>query len=126
MTSKNTFKQIAIYLAVGAGTALLELAIFELFYEIMHLNIVFSNVFAVLIATATNFIFNGLVTFKGSHNIMRSVFLYILLFVFNMCFTTWVIGELVKLGIHSALAKIGTQICVTIWNFILYRKVIFK
>lgn len=129
MTQKSahqkTVRQIIVYLAVGGGTALLELALFELLYEVLRLDVAPSNVTAVLIATATNFILNGKVTFGGSHNIVRSVVLYMLLFLFNLCFTTWAIGALVGLGIHSAAAKIMTQICVTIWNYVLYRKVVF-
>lgn len=126
MTNKrSTITQILQYLGIGVGTALLELGLFELLFEILHIDIVVSNVIAVIVATTVNFLLNGTVTFRGSSNFLRSVILYILLFLFNLFFTSTAISLLVEAGVNSAIAKVATQICVTIWNFILYRKVVF-
>ena len=52
--------------------------------------------------------------------------LYLILFAFNMAFSTLAISWLVGFGVHSILAKLATMVCITLWNFVLYRKVIFK
>ena len=90
--NKKRIMQILIYLAVGGGTALLELVVFSVLYYVLILDPAVSNVVAVLIATATNFLLNGTVTFRGSSNLLRSVILYILLFLFNACFSTFTIS----------------------------------
>ena len=52
--------------------------------------------------------------------------LYLVLFAFNTTFSTLAITWLVSLGLHSAVAKLMTMVCIVMWNFVLYRKVIFK
>ena len=64
--------------------------------------------------------------FKSSANPARSLMLYLVLFAFNTTFSTLAITWLVGLGIHSAVAKLMTMVCIVMWNFVLYRKVIFK
>lgn len=123
---RQKIKQIVNYLLVGATSAVVELLLFQLLYGYFTLGVVISNVSAVLLATALNFVLNGVVTFKSSSNIYRSIVLYVILFLCNMGFTTFAIGFLVNMGIASPLAKISTQICVVIWNFFLYKKVVFK
>lgn len=113
------------YLVVGAGTALLELGLFQLLYEVMGQTLILSNVAATVVATATNFILNRSVTFKSSSSPVRSLALYLLLLFANMAISTYVIGLLVALGLPSAIAKVIMQGCVVVWNFFIYRKLIF-
>lgn len=122
---KKRIVQILTYLAVGGGTALLELVIFSVLYYALLLDPAVSNVIAVLIATATNFLLNGTVTFRGSSNLLRSVILYILLFLFNTCFSTFTISNFVSVGLPALGVKLFTMVCIVIWNYVLYKKVVF-
>lgn len=124
--NRSKIKQILVYLLVGGGTALLELAIFSLLYRLFLFDVSVSNVIAVLIATATNFMLNGTVTFKGSSNIYRSVILYTALFIFNTFFSTAAITMLSQAGAPAELVKVGTMVCIVIWNYVLYRKIVFR
>ena len=121
----TTGRQGITYLLVGGGTALLELGLFQIFYEFVHVPLAPSNVIATLVATATNFLLNRNVTFKSTSNPLRSLVLYCLLFLMNMTVSTLAIAAMVSIGIPSAFAKLVMQCCVVVWNFILYRKVIF-
>ena len=118
-------KQGILYLLIGAGTALLELGLFQLLFLIVGLPVEASNIIAVVVATACNFALNGTVTFKGSTNLIRSIVLYALLFLFNTAFSTLVIAWLVDIGVTSLFAKLATMVCIVCWNFVLYRKVVF-
>lgn len=121
---RQTLRQGVAYLAVGGGTALLELGLFQLLL-MCGAPVVVANVAATVIATATNFLLNRGVTFKSTANPARSALLYIGLFVFNTAVSSAAITFAVGLGVMPALAKVCMQVLVTCWNFVLYRKVVF-
>lgn len=121
----ETGRQGIAYVLVGGGTALLELGLFQVLFELLKLPLAVSNVSATVVATAVNFLLNRNVTFKSTSNPVRSLVLYIVLFGANMAISTLMIGVLVGLGIPSAVAKLIMQACVVVWNFVLYRKIIF-
>ena len=100
--NKDTQRQFMKYLLVGGSTALIELTLYTLFRRVIHLELAVSNISATVCATTFNFIVNRGWSFKAASNLSRSLVMYLLLF----CFIT--------MGI------------VTMWNFVLYRKVIFK
>ncbi len=117
-------RQGIAYVAVGVGTALLELVLFEL---LLWLGVALApaNICAVCVATVVNFALNGTVAFKGSTSFARSLVLYLLLFALNTAFSTFTIGWLVDAGMASYIAKGLTMVCIVLWNFVLYRKVVF-
>ena len=122
----NIIKQSGWYLFAGVSAAVIELALFHLFYTYIHFPVGISNVCAVLIATTYNFIINRNVTFKSSTNPIRSSILYICLFVINLTITTFSISFLIDIGVKPIIAKGIMQVCVACWNFFLYRYIIFK
>lgn len=118
-------KQIVSYLGVGIGTAALEFLLFQFLYLVCHVNVSVSNIVAVLVATICNFALNGTITFRKTSNYMRSLVLYILLFLFNTLFSTAAITFFVNQGAPAAIVKIITMLCIVVWNFFLYKKVVF-
>lgn len=100
--------------------------LFQGLYAMAHLSVAPANIIAVIASTVFNFTVNHSVTFKSTGNPLRSLMLYLILFAFNMAFSTLAISWLVGFGVHSILAKLATMVCITLWNFVLYRKVIFK
>lgn len=124
--NNSTGRQGLSYVLVGGGTALLELGLFQLLYELIGLPLEPSNVLATIVATATNFLLNRSVTFKSSSSPVRSAILYCLLFAFNTTVSTLAIGFMVRFGLPSAIAKVLMQGAVVVWNFFIYRKIIFK
>ena len=114
------------YLLVGGSSALIELALFHLLHSVLSLAVAPANITAIVVATAYNFLLNRSFAFKSTSSPVRSLILYLILFAFNMAFSTIVIGALESIGVQATLAKLGTMCCIVIWNFVLYRKVIFK
>ena len=123
--NRKRVMQILTYVLIGGGTALLELIIFSTFYYVLLLSPAIANIIAVFIATATNFLLNGTVTFQGSSNLIRSAVLYVLLFLFNTCFSTFTISYLVGVGLPALGVKLFTMVCIVVWNYVLYKKVVF-
>lgn len=122
---QSTKRQGVSYLLVGVGTALLELGLFQLLYKLVGLPVEVSNVCATLVATASNFLLNRNVTFASTSNPLRSLVLYCVLIVVNMTVSTLAIKAMVGMNVPSVLAKLLMQGCVVVWNFVLYKKVIF-
>ena len=126
MTKGGVGRQGFWYLFAGVSAALLELGLFQLLYTVFGMNVLWANAPATIIATGYNFLVNRNVTFKSSSNPVRSAILYMLLFFANVSVSTFAISAMVQAGVHSAIAKVIMQICVAGWNFILYRKVVFR
>ena len=123
---KKTFLQAAKYLAVGGSSAALELAIFQLLSAGAGMAPGCANVIAVVASTVFNFLANKNVTFKSTANPLRSFMLYIVLFAFNATFSTACISLLAQHGVYPLLAKVATMACIVLWNFVLYKRVVFK
>jgi len=121
----SVFAQGARYVLVGGSSAALELGIFWVLSNPTHLGVRISNVIAVFIATVCNFAMNRQWTFKSSSHWMRSAVLYITLWSLNLVFTTSVIGYAADHAFSPVLAKVGTMAAVVMWNFWLFRKVVF-
>ena len=121
-----TQKQFMKYIFVGGLTALLELMLFAIFRLIAFFDIALSNIIAVTTATLCNFFLNRGWSFKANSNIFRNLILYVFLFLINLSFSTYAIAFMVKAGMVDVVAKLVTMILITLWNFVLYRKVIFK
>ena len=113
------------YLFVGGMSALIELILFWVLLNAAGIPIVVANVVAVVCSTIFNFLMNRHFPFSNASNPVRSAVLYLLLFVFTTCFTSFCIAYLVDvLGIHALIAKLGTMACVVMWNYVLYKKVV--
>ncbi|MGC7871837.1 GtrA family protein [Desulfosporosinus sp. SYSU MS00001] len=113
------------YLIVGGSSAFIELLIFSLL-RMLFIDLTISNIVAVVLATLFNFFVNRGWSFSTSSNLKRSFILYLILFLLNLTFSTNAIRIMVSFGFVELFAKIITMACITIWNYVLYRKVVFK
>lgn len=121
----KTLGQAIKYLVVGGSSAAIELVLFQLFSAGFGVAVAYANIAAVVISTVFNFLVNRNVTFKSTANPARSLVLYLLLFAFNTTFSTTVIAFAASYGVYPLAAKLFTMACIVLWNFVLYRKVIF-
>ncbi len=125
--SEALVKQGSRYLVVGFFTAGIELVLFWVLASLLGMDVRFANVIAVLTSTTINFIANRQWTFEGASNMRRALMLYLVLQTFDIAFTTVAIGVLVtSFAWPKMVAKLFTMGCVVSWNFILYRRVIFR
>jgi putative flippase GtrA len=119
-------KQGLRYLLVGCTSAALDFGLFLILFNVLGVDVRVSNVTAITLSAVFNFTMSRAWTFESTSNIVRSAILYIVLFVFNNLFSTVAIVWFIGLGVPSPLAKLMTMACITLWNFALYRKVVFK
>ncbi|MDR2108633.1 MAG: GtrA family protein [Coriobacteriales bacterium] len=122
----TTARQGGRYLLVGFSSAAIELVSFALLHEGLSVATLFANPVALTLSTLFNFILSRTWTFRSVSSLPRSVVLYLLLFCFNQVFSTGMVIFLESVGVYSLIAKMITMGCVVLWNFFLYRKVIFK
>lgn len=122
----SALHQMGRYLIVGLLSAGVEYASFAVMLELLSVDISFSSPASLLISTVFNFILSSTWSFKGSSNIARSALLYCLLLAFNMAFSSFGGSMLVSIGVPGLFAKLVTMACVVLWNFVLYRKVVFR
>lgn len=123
--SKNKIIQFSKYIIIGGISALCELLLFTIF-QMLGIGIFISNISSVIIATVINYLLNKFWAFKSKRGSIRSLVLYISLFIFNITFSSQFIVFLSNSGIKSIVAKFISMILITCWNFVLYKKVIFK
>lgn len=114
------------YIAVGAASALVELAIFSSLYYIAYIPAVWASPLSLLCSTILNFALSKNWSFKGGSSVPRSLLLYILLLCFNSVFTSIATQCLIDNEVPALFAKLLTMCCVVVWNFFLYRKVVFR
>lgn len=125
MEKNSIVGQGVIYLLVGGTSAAIDVGVFQLFY-FFGCRVAVANLISLTVSTAYNFLLNKNITFNSATNPIKSLVLYILLLIFNYCFSSCAIGALIDFGVYSAVAKIIALVITTTWNFVLYRKVIFR
>ena len=123
--SKNNIIQFSKYIIIGGTSALCELLLFTIF-EVLGIGIFISNISAVVIATVINYLLNKFWAFKSQKGSIKNLVLYISLFIFNITFSSQFIIFLSNAGFKSIVAKFISMILITCWNFVLYKKIIFK
>lgn len=122
---KSNIIQFSKYIIIGATSALCELMLFTIF-QIIGMSIFISNISSVIISTIINYLLNKFWAFKSQTRSIKSLVLYIGLFIFNITFSSQFIVILSNVGVKSIVAKFISMILITCWNFILYKKVVFK
>ena len=86
-----------------------------------------ANGVAVACSGTFNFLMNRNITFKASSNFVRSVVLFVLLYLWNFAFGTWFIGAMhAVFGLPQAIGKFITMAMQGVWGFCLCKWVIFK
>ena len=123
--SKSNIIQFSKYIIIGGTSAFCELMLFTIF-QIIGMNIFISNFSSVIISTIINYLLNKFWAFKSQTGSIRSLVLYIGLFIFNITFSSQFIVLLSNVGVKSIVAKFISMILITCWNFVLYKKVVFK
>ena len=119
------------YIVFGSLSYLIDLGVFLLLYSIVYAPLLLSTSVAFICGLLFSFITNKLFVFKArkethTHKTVMQIVLYGALVIFNLIFTYIFVTYTITAGLSPAVSKTFATICVTLWNFILYNKVIFK
>lgn len=119
--------QFLSYLFVGGLTFIVEFASFLLLREFVSLSVSASQIVSYSLALVFNFTcLRRFVFSAGSPSSRRQLGRYLLLVIFNLIVSTLLIRWLVHVGLPPAVAKLGTIALVAVWNFIIYKRFVFR
>lgn len=132
----ETLGQFIRYFIVGIVGFVLEYTLFIVLRDKLGIQELLSNIMVYTVIFWFNFLLNKFWSFKSRNNFKRQLFYYGILFFFNL-----VVGNVLLFsGIRYLLAlwygedswpvlylpKILVMFFIVSWNFILYKKVIYK
>ena len=119
-------EQLSKYFGVSFTQTFVEFGVFAALHG-LGLGTSVANVFAITCSASYNFIMNRNITFKSSSNLTRSIVLFVMLYCWNLLFSSTCLAVLPDaLGWSSTLVKLLTMACQGIWGFLLSRYVIFR
>ncbi len=125
--NKDFLAQVIRYLVTGFSSAAIEFTLLFIFRDLAGLSILAANTAALAIVFWFNFLVNRLWSFKSKMKLSKQLPMYLVLFVINIGASDLIMYLLTdKAGIQYLLAKVFAIGAVVSWNFILYRKVIYK
>lgn len=125
--NSNFFK----YLAVGIVAFLSDYLSFYLLYYIFSIPLLYGNSIALITGFVISFFGNRIFVFNANDDVSanklkKQIVLYAVLLIFNSLFSYVIIRGFIHLGITELIGKITSMAAIVIWNFYLYKKVIFK
>ncbi len=131
MASNNTpHNTILRYLIVGAISFCVDYFSLLILYRLFHLPLVVGTTISFFAGLIVNFSFHKYWTFDAENGIRKSTrqaMLYGLLVVVNLIFTNWFIIILAKkFNLGPEITKPITTLIIMTWNYLAYKKIIFK
>lgn len=119
--------QLVRYLITGLASFSMEYILFIVLYKVIGLWYIISHISVYFIVFWFNFLVNRFWSFKSKNDIRVQLFRYGLLFVFNLFAATAIMFILSEvLNISPLISKVLVMGMIVLWNFILYRKIIFR
>ncbi len=133
--TKNSQNQLFRFGSVGIVNTVLDFCLLFIFKS-LGLPIALSNILSTTIAFGFSFIANKKYTFKTSGtNIVREMVLFVIVTLFGL----WILQNLVimlslpalagltrSMDLGLLFAKLLATVISMIWNYLLYRSVVFK
>ncbi len=120
-------RQFLRYITAGLTAFSAEFAVLYLLKEYARVWYIYSNTAAYFTGFWTSFLLNKYWTFGVRKNFFRQLVLTLLLFFFNLAASNTLLYILTDLaGIYYLLSKFITMTMVFSWNFVLYRKFIYR
>lgn len=125
--NKNTVIQFGKTFAIGVASAGCDFFIFHLLIKYFELWTVFSSGASQIVGFWASFLLNKFWTFKVKENFLKQLSSYTVLFMFNLAFSSLAIYFLVDvMKQNEYFSKIFIMGLIFIWNFIIYKIIIYK
>lgn len=119
------------YLLVGSGAFLVEYVSFYILYNSLSAKVVAANSLSFIAGLLFSFSFNRQWAFKKyeynyQKNLSHQFSIYLGLAIFNLLASNVIVVVLQQLSVNPLLGKIVAIAFIAAWNFVLFRKIIFK
>lgn len=119
-------KQYTIFLGVGLLVTILELGSFHILYAILGWGAVVAHMLSYGVGLASSFFFNKRAVFRSKNPMRLEAVKYVVLAGINLVLGSIMIMVLVGiLKWNADLAKIIVIGVVSVWNFVIFKYVIF-
>lgn len=123
-------KHFRKYLIAGFTAFFVDFMVFRTMYITLDLNLKLSTFCGIIAGFITSFLLQKFWSFKGSQakKAHHQVVIYALLTIVNTLFTELMVKEAEILGINHAaeLGKIVATGFIVIWNFTIFKLVVFR
>ncbi len=130
MVAKQAFRSsFARYLVVGILSFGIDYGFLLCFYHLFHLPLSVATTIGFLVGLTSNFLSNKYWSFnapRSPHHSLRQAAWYGALVLANLLFTNLLVVGMASHGIGPEISKPVVTVLITIWNYFLYKKVIFK
>jgi putative flippase GtrA len=124
---EKMIQQLKRYITVGLITVGAEYFNLFLFKEVFNMWYIYANSIAYTISFVFNFSLNRTWTFKSTADLKRQLLIYGILFIFNFFASNLIMYLFTDIiGLNYLISKLFAVGMVVSWNFIIYKKVIYK
>lgn len=127
---KNLLQKTFVrYLIVGGISVAVDYGTLLLCYYVFGFDLGVATTVGFLVGLVINFLLNKLWAFQaagGAKQTTEQALKVALLVVFNLVVTNIAVVYLNKVNVGPEISKILTTLMITLWNYILYKKHIFK
>lgn len=128
----HVIKQLVRYGATGLSAVVADYGSFALLYGLLKAPLIVVTVLSLLAGFVVSFVLNRLWVFgahkqKAHKKAGMQLALYSILFGFNTGFTyvfIYYTGQ--RFGLSAYLAKFCCIVLIMLWNFVVYKKIIFR
>jgi putative flippase GtrA len=125
--NKNTMIQFGKTFAIGVVAAGCDFLIYFLLVKCLKLWSVFASGASQVVGFWVSFLLNKFWTFKVRENFLKQLSTYTVLFIFNLAFSSLAIFILIDImKKNEYISKIFIMGLIFIWNFIIYKIIIYK
>jgi putative flippase GtrA len=124
---QRTFSQFLKYVVVGILSFSTEVSLLYICKEYYKLWYIYGNSIAFVVVFILNFLLNRFWAFKSKEDFKKQMILSGILFIFNFFASNimmYFFTDILKL--YYLISKVIAVGVVVSWNFILYKKVIYK
>ena len=122
-------KSLVKYVVVGMGSLAVDYAVLLALYRGAHVDVALASAAGFLVGLGINFVLNKYWSFDADRSAKQSAkqaIMYGALVAINLIFTSAFVAYMVRLHIGPEISKLITTAMVTLWNYVLYKKLIFK
>jgi len=127
LKKRDLVAQFVKYIATGLTATGIEYLAFFILYQQTGMWYITSNSVAMTAGFLVSFFLNKYWSFKSRSDIYRQFMLYSLLFIINLGISNGMMYMLSDLlYIIPSISKVMVMVLVAGWNFIIYKKIIYR
>ena len=127
LISRDNIQQFLKYGVTGGLAFILEYSTFYILSSIIGLWYIWSNSIAMIFGFAISFTLNRYWSFKSTANPIKQLIKYGILFLVNLGISNLLMMLFIDVfDMKSMISKFITISILICWNFVIYKKIIFK